>query len=91
MSNRKEPKAKLNQIIPLGFDNLALSRRVIAAVSAQTKPTERLSGSGRKLNKLIDATAGRKTRCAIITDSDQVILSSLQPQTLMTRLNSWQE
>jgi len=72
----------------IGFDNTVSAERVIAVVSAEPSPIKRLREAALRHRKLIDATNGRRTRTVIITDSDHVILSSLQPQTVVERLKS---
>ena len=75
-------------IAPLnvGFDNIVNAERVIAIASADPSPMKRLRDAALRHRKLVDATNGRRTRALIVTDSDHVILSSLQPETLMLRL-----
>ncbi len=75
-----------NQWINLGFNNGVMANRVIAVVSADAAPIRRLKEEARKRNKLVDATSGRKTRAVIITDSDHVVLSAAQPETLAQRI-----
>ena len=70
----------------IGFDNAVASERIIAVVSADPSPIKRLRETALRHRKLIDATNGRRTRAVIITDSDHVILSSLQPETIVQRL-----
>jgi len=36
---------------------------------------------------LIDASCGRKTKAVIITDSDHVVLSAVQPETVAHRVS----
>ena len=70
----------------VGFDNAVAVERIIAVVSADPSPIKRLREAASRHQKLVDATNGRKTRTAIITDSDHVVLSSLQPETIIERL-----
>ena len=76
-----------NKTISLGFDNVIMLDRIISVTSAEAAPVKRLIREARKLNKLVDATAGRKTRTVIVSDSDHVILSSAQPGTIAQRIN----
>ena len=76
-----------NKTISLGFDNVIMLDRIISVTSAEAAPVKRLIREARKLNKLVDATAGRKTRTVIVSDSDHVILSSTQPGTIAQRIN----
>jgi len=73
------------RIVNIGFDNIVMGDRVIAVVSADAAPIKRLKDEARKANKLVDATNGRKTRTVIIMDSDHIVLSGLQPQTIAQR------
>ena len=73
-------------VLNVGFDNGVMASRVIAVVAAEPSPIERLREAALRHRKLIDATNGRRTRTVIITDSDHVILSSLQPETVVQRL-----
>ena len=70
----------------IGFDNAVSAERVVAIVDADTSPIKRLREAALRHRKLIDATNGRRTRTVIITDSDHVILSSLQPETVTQRV-----
>lgn len=83
----KRAKTKL---INLGFDNVVMADRVIAVTTSSPKPIRRLINEARRLNKLIDATNGRKTRGIIITDSDHIILSASEPKTLAQRIDGIQ-
>ena len=77
-------------LVSLGFNNVVIAARVVAIVSATAAPIKRLKDEARKANKLVDATHGRKTRAVVITDSDHVILSSSQPETLIERMKELQ-
>ena len=70
----------------VGFDNAVAVKRIIAVVSADPSPIKRLREAANRHQKLIDATNGRRTRTVIITDSDHVVLSTLQPETVTERL-----
>lgn len=72
-------------LINVGFGNVVSAERVIAIVSPDSLPIKRLREEAKKKGKLIDATEGRKTRSIIITDSDHVILSALQTETITQR------
>ena len=73
-------------LINVGFDNAVAAERVIAVISADPSPMKRLRDEAHRHQKLIDATNGRRTRTVIVTDSDHVVLSSLQPETVAQRL-----
>lgn len=73
-------------LVNIGFNNVVVFNRIIAVVSADAAPVKRLKEEARRRNKLIDATSGRRTRAVIITDSEHVILSSIQPETVAQRI-----
>ena len=75
-------------LVNVGFDNAVASGRIIAVVSADPSPIKRLREAADRRQKLVDATNGRRTRTVIITDSDHVVLSSLQPETIVQRLTA---
>jgi hypothetical protein len=74
------------KLLNIGFGNTVLANRVVAIVSPSSAPMKRLKEDARQANKLIDATMGRRTRAIIITDSDHVILSGVQAETIAQRL-----
>lgn len=74
------------QLVNIGFDNAVVAERVVAVVAADPSPIKRLRDEALRHRKLIDATNGRRTRTVIVTDSDHVVLSSLQPETVLQRL-----
>ena len=74
-------------VIPLGYDNALIADRVVAVVQPLANPVRRLKDEARRHNKLIDATNGHRTRSVIVTDSDHVVLSSLEPRRLIERLS----
>ena len=73
------------RLINIGFGNSVLAGRVIAVVSPKSSPMKKLRDEARDQKKIIDVTEGRRTRSIIITDSNHVILSSIQPETLIQR------
>lgn len=78
-------------LLNIGFNNVVVLKRIIAVASSDAAPIKRLKEEARRNNKLIDATNGRKTRAVIITDSDHVILSSIQPETIAQRIEDRDE
>lgn len=75
------------KLINIGFGNSVSSRRVVAIVTPDSSPMKRLKDEAKERGKLIDATQGRKTRSIIITDSDHVILSAIQAETVTQRFS----
>lgn len=73
-------------LINIGFGNIVAGSRVIAVVSPESAPIKRIVQEARDRGMLIDATYGRRTRAVIITDSDHVVLSAIQPETVSGRL-----
>jgi regulator of extracellular matrix RemA (YlzA/DUF370 family) len=76
------------KLINIGFGNIVSANRLIAIVSPESAPIKRIIQEARDRGMLIDATYGRRTRAVIITDSDHVILSAVQPETVANRLNA---
>ena len=75
------------KLINIGFGNVVSANRLIAMVSPESAPIKRIIQDARDKGSLIDATYGRRTRAVIITDSDHVILSAVQPETVAGRLD----
>lgn len=75
------------KLINIGFGNMVSASRLIAIVSPESAPIKRIIQEARESGTLIDASYGRRTRAVIITDSDHVILSAVQPETVANRLN----
>lgn len=78
------------KFISIGYGNVVASERVVALVSPDSAPVKRLVQDARDAGRVIDVTCGRRTRSVIITDSEHVILSAVQPETISWRLNGKQ-
>lgn len=76
------------KLINIGFGNMVSARKLVAIVSPESAPIKRIIQDARDRGSLIDATYGRRTRAVIITDSDHVILSAVQPETVANRLDN---
>ncbi|WP_010247835.1 extracellular matrix/biofilm regulator RemA [Acetivibrio cellulolyticus] len=76
------------KLINIGFGNIVSASRLVAIVSPESAPIKRIIQEARERGMLVDATYGRRTRAVIITDSDHIILSAVQPETVAHRLNS---
>ena len=74
-------------LINIGFGNTVNASRIIAIVSPDSAPIKRIIEEARNSKKLIDATYGRRTRALIIMDSEHVILSSHNPETVGHRFD----
>ena len=75
-------------LMNIGFGNAVVSERIIAVITPSSASGKRMRDEAKDNNKLIDATHGRKTRSILIMDSNHVILSAMQPETLANRLTS---
>ena len=76
------------KLINIGFGNMVSANRLIAIVSPESAPIKRIITEARERGDLIDATCGRRTRAVIIIDSDHVILSAVQPETVANRVDN---
>ncbi|MDX5476246.1 MAG: DUF370 domain-containing protein [Bacillaceae bacterium] len=74
------------KLINIGFGNIVSANRIISIVSPESAPIKRIIQDARDQGMLIDATYGRRTRAVVIMDSDHVILSAVQPETVAQRL-----
>jgi regulator of extracellular matrix RemA (YlzA/DUF370 family) len=76
------------RLINIGFGNTVAANRIVAIVSPESAPIKRMVQEARERGMLIDATYGRRTRAVIIADSDHIILSAVQPETVAHRLSN---
>ncbi|MBO7148319.1 MAG: DUF370 domain-containing protein [Clostridia bacterium] len=75
------------KFINAGFGNMIALERIVALASPDSAPIKRIVQDAKDDGRAIDISCGRRTRSVIITDSDHVILSAIQPETLSGRLN----
>jgi len=75
----------MRKLVHVGFGNVVVANRIIAIIHPDSSPVKRLRDEARERGQLIDATQGRKTRAIILTDSNHVILSAIQPETVASR------
>ena len=75
------------RFVNVGFNNIVNAARVVSVISSDSAPAKRLIQDARDMGRAIDCTSGRKTRSVLITDSDHVILSAIQTETLSDRLS----
>ncbi len=73
------------RLINIGFGNMVAANRLVAIVSPESAPIKRIIQDAKEQGTLIDATYGRRTRAVLVTDSDHVILSAVQPETVANR------
>jgi extracellular matrix regulatory protein A len=76
------------KLLSIGFGNSVVAEKVVAILTPTSSPMKRLREEAREGNRLIDTTQGRKTRSIIVTDSNHVILSAIQAETVALRFNS---
>lgn len=76
------------KFISIGYGNIVAADRVVALVSPDSAPIKRLVQDAREEGRVIDVSCGRRTRAVLITDSDHVILSAVQAETIANRLDS---
>lgn len=75
------------KLVNIGFGNLVSAERLLTVVSPDSAPVKRLIQEAKERAMLIDASFGRKTRSVLVMDTDHVILSAIQPETVAKRLN----
>ena len=76
------------KFINIGFGNMVASDRIVALVNPDSAPIKRLIQDSKDDGRAIDVTCGRRTRAVIITDSEHVILSAIQTETIANRLEN---
>ena len=74
------------KFINIGFGNMVSAGRIVAIAGPDSAPIKRLVQDAKEDNRVIDVSCGRRTRAVIITDSDHVILSAIQAETISNRL-----
>ena len=79
--------APKHSLLNIGFGNYVVNERIIAIVNPSSSPMRRLREDARQEGRLIDATQGRKTRSIIVTDSNHVLLSAIQAETIGQRFS----
>lgn len=78
----------MNRLINVGFGNVVNSSKIVGIVSPDAAPIKRMVQTAKDNGMAIDATCGRKTKAVIVTDSGHLILSSLLPDTITSRVNN---
>ncbi len=76
----------LRRLLNVGYGNLVSAERVVAVISPHSSPMRRLREEASKEGRLLDATQGRRTRSILVTDSNHVVLSAINPETISARL-----
>ncbi len=72
-------------LLTIGFGNSVVADRIVAIVSPNSAPMKRLKDEAKEANRLVDATQGRKTRSIIVMDSNHIVLSAIQAETISQR------
>jgi regulator of extracellular matrix RemA (YlzA/DUF370 family) len=78
------------QLLNVGFGNTVMVERVIAVINTGSSPARKLKEGAKNAGKLVDVTEGRRTRSILVMDSNHVILSSVQPDTISQRIQALQ-
>ena len=76
------------KFLSIGYGNAVAADRIVMIASPDSSPVKRLVSAAREHNRLIDVSSGRKTRAVIVTDSEHIILSAIQADTLAARLGA---
>ncbi|MEN8188949.1 MAG: DUF370 domain-containing protein [Thermodesulfobacteriota bacterium] len=76
------------KLINIGFGNTVMVQRLVAVVNPGSAPSRKLKEAAKTSGRLVDVTEGRRTRSILVTDSNHVILSSVQPDTISQRMSS---
>ena len=76
------------KLLNIGFGNMVAAGRIIAVVSPDSAPVKRLVQEARDVGRLVDGTAGRRTRAVLMMDDGHVVLSAVQPETIAGRLQT---
>ena len=79
------------KFINIGFGNMVSADRIVSIVSPDSAPIKRLIQDAKDAGRVIDVSCGRRTRAVIITDSEHIILSAIQSETVANRLDSGSE
>jgi len=73
--------------INIGFGNIVFANRIVGVFNPDSAPMKRIIAEAKDHGKAIDATQGRRTRAVIVTDTGDVVLSAIQPETISARVN----
>ena len=75
------------KLVNIGFGNMIAAERVVAIISPESAPIKRIIREADDKGNLVNATYGRRTRAVIVTDSDHIILSAVQPEPIAARID----
>ncbi|MFC1488240.1 DUF370 domain-containing protein [Thermodesulfobacteriota bacterium] len=79
------------RLLNIGFGNSVVAGRVVAIVSPNSAPMKRLKDEAKEDRRLVHATHGRRTRSIIIMDSNHIVLSAIQAETISQRFATLKE
>tara|TARA_Y100000590_G_scaffold228079_1_gene257414 strand:- start:5233 stop:5529 length:297 start_codon:yes stop_codon:yes gene_type:complete len=82
----KTRASDFRRLLNVGYGNLVSAERVVAVISPHSSPMRRLREEASKEGRLLDATQGRRTRSILVTDSNHIVLSAINPETISARL-----
>lgn len=75
------------KLLNIGFGNFVVANRIVAVISPGSAPVKRIKEVAKGKGLLVDATYGRKTRAIVVMDSQHVVLSAINPETIASRLD----
>jgi hypothetical protein len=78
------------QLLNIGFGNTVMIERIVAVINTGSSPARKLKEQAKSEGKLVDVTEGRRTRSILVMDSNHIILSSVQPDTISQRIQTMQ-
>lgn len=78
------------QLLNIGFGNTVMIERIVAVINTGSSPARKLKEQAKSEGKLVDVTEGRRTRSILVMDSNHIILSSVQPDTISQRIQAMQ-
>jgi regulator of extracellular matrix RemA (YlzA/DUF370 family) len=78
-------------LLNIGFGSTVVAERIVAIVSPNSSPMKRLKDQAKEEKRLVDATHGRRTRSIIVMDSNHIVLSAVQPDTISQRFDTLRE
>lgn len=78
----------MSKFINIGFGNVINTDKIVSIINPDSAPAKRMVQRAKETERIIDATQGRRTKSVIITDSEHIVLSALQPETLSGRCQS---
>jgi regulator of extracellular matrix RemA (YlzA/DUF370 family) len=78
------------QLLNIGFGNTVIVEKIIAVINTGSSPARKLKEVAKKEGRLVDVTEGRRTRSILVMESNHIILSSVQPDTISQRMQALQ-